>query len=396
VTNRITDQMPPGARVEACTLVLGPLGQVWRAGGQTDGLLGAAPRELAGRHIRELLGEDDRRRLYEAMSSAVPAGGRRRFRCELVGGNGAVPVELALEPGGHGKEGNIETWVLKCARLSSLNERVWEPRPRQDSTESAQESAVDVAAPAGLDLSSRELERALRHGEFDLDLQPIVDLENGQSVGYEALVRWAHPVLGRVPAAAFLPAVEAAGLMASLGRVVLDRGLEQLVGWGGHEPEHGITVNVAPSDLVRRGFVADVAQAVKNAGVDPRQVMLEFKEEALSIDADELYGVLARLRDVASVKTAIDDFGNRHSSLTALTLPIDVIKLDRRVTTRALESRHNRAVLGGLMDLSRTFGTYVIGEGIENSSQLEVLEAVGCHYGQGYLLGRPSPATEPR
>ncbi len=317
------------------------------------------------------------------------------MRCELVGARGTVPVELTIEP-----ESVItrrgEQWVVRCEAVDDAG-----------TTDDLLLSSLADPAPVGvepagsgvrddLDLSPAAIERALLSGEFDLDFQPIVDLATGQPVGYEALVRWVRQDLRRVPAGVFLSAVEDAGLMPNLSRHVLERGLERLAGWAGDAPERGITVNVAPSDLARRGFVLDVVRIVADANVDPQRLVLEFTEEALRLDPDGLAGTLTRLRDIAGVQLALDDFGTVRSSLAALTLPVDVLKLDRSVTTQALASSRSRAVLSRLMDMSAATGTYVIGEGVEDRSQLQMLEEVGCHYAQGYLLGRPGPTTSGR
>jgi EAL domain-containing protein (putative c-di-GMP-specific phosphodiesterase class I) len=373
---------------------MGTLGQIRLAGGETDALLGTPPRELAGADIGAFLNPVDRRSFFDELR-AIDGTRARRLRCELVGARGTVPVELTIEP-----ESVItrrgEQWVVRCEALDDAG-------TTDDLLLSSLADPGPVGAePAGsgarddLDLSPSAIERALLSGEFDLDFQPIVDLATGQPVGYEALVRWVRQDLRRVPAAVFLSAVEDAGLMPNLSRHVLERGLERLAGWAGDAPERGITVNVAPSDLARRGFALDVGRIVADANVDPQRLVLEFTEEALRLDPDGLAGTLTRLRDIAGVQLALDDFGTVRSSLAALTLPVDVLKLDRSVTTQALASSRSRAVLSRLMDMSAATGTHVIGEGVEDRSQLQMLEEVGCHYAQGYLLGRPGPATSGR
>ena len=336
-----SDRAATARRARGCTFVMGTLGQIRLAGGETDALLGTPPRELAGADIGAFLNPVDRQGFFDELR-AIDGTRARRMRCELVGARGTVPVELTIEP-----ESVItrrgEQWVVRCEAVDDAG-----------TTDDLLLSSLADPAPVGvepagsgarddLDLSPAAIERALLSGEFDLDFQPIVDLATGQPVGYEALVRWVRQDLRRVPAGVFLSAVEDAGLMPNLSRHVLERGLERLAGWAGDAPERGITVNVAPSDLARRGFVLDVVRIVADANVDPQRLVLEFTEEALRLDPDGLAGTLTRLRDIAGVQLALDDFGTVRSSLAALTLPVDVLKLDRSVTTQALASSRSRA-----------------------------------------------------
>ena len=369
---------------QSCTLVMGTLGHIRVAGGRTDLVMQADPRDLAGLDIGDFLSDDDRGRLFAALRQtvAVPL----RFRCNIRGRERTVPVELTLEATEPAARSG-ERWVLR-----------FEPFPEEPAERTVADEVPDqvVETPTNgaeaLDLSAASIERALRAGEFDLDYQPIVDLATGKTVGYEALVRWARPGHGRVAAGAFLPAVEAAGLMPNLSRLVLERSLRHLVTVGS-EDDSGITVNVAPSDLASRGFALDVEKIVADAGVDPHRLVLEFTEAALHQNPQDFPATLARLRDVAGVQLALDDYGNAFSTVSALSLPVDVIKLDRSVTTRARASERGATMLSTLMDLSRATGALVIGEGVEKPSELRLLEAAGCQYAQGYLLGRPRPAN---
>ena len=370
---------------QSCTLVMGTRGHIRVAGGRTDVVLQADPRELAGLDIGDFLSEADRSRLFAALRQ-VTGSQPLRIRCEMRGRERPVPVELTLEATDPGRSG--ERWVLRCEPVGSG------ARARADV-----EAVAVVPAPPpngatdSLDFSVPAIERALCAGEFDLDYQPIVDLLTGRTVGYESLVRWVRPGVGRVPAGAFIPAVEDAGLMPNLSRLVLERSVGRLAEAGADGDSTGITVNVAASDLARRGFAVDVGKIVTDAGIDPHRLVLEFTEEALRLDPEGFPATLARLRDVAGVQLALDDYGTALSTVSALALPVDVIKLDRSVTTQARASERGATILARLMDLSRAAGALVIGEGVEKPSELRLLEKVGCDYAQGYLLGRPRPAS---
>jgi EAL domain-containing protein (putative c-di-GMP-specific phosphodiesterase class I) len=355
---------------EGCTLVLGRLGNVRRALGDTR-LLGLEPGDLVGAPIVDLLDLPDRERLFEAMRGSFLRGNRTTVRCEVPVADGVVGVDLIVEPSR--TDGRVEQWFVRC-------------QPSRRSTEALERARLDLCGWA--------IDRGLRSGEFDLDFQPTVELATGATIGYEGFVRWARPGFGRLPAGRFLPAVEASGLMARLGRAVLERGVEQLAAWARTSPLTGLSLNVSPAEVARPGFAADVAKAVANAGIDPDRLVLELATGALRTDADELVRAMARLRRLTGVRLAVDDFGVTGALVPAHALPIDILKLDRSLTAMAARSPAQRALLGNLISLTRSLGTVVVGAGIESAAEREVLTAVGCEFGQGYLLGRPGPIDD--
>jgi EAL domain-containing protein (putative c-di-GMP-specific phosphodiesterase class I) len=326
------------------------------------------PRDLVGARIGDLLRRVDRERLFGVMREAYLGGIRRRLECELVGERGPVDVEVEVEASRTAQ--GIERWVLRCQP-----NRTWQ----------------QTSAWARAELRSWAVEHALRAGEFDLDYQPIVAVATRATVGYEALVRWARPGVGRIPASEFLPAVESAGLMTRLSREVLERAVERLAAWAPSNPWHELSVNVSPADIVRPGYANDVAGAVANAGIDPRRLVLEFASRPLRSDPEELAQAMARLQRIVGVRLAIDDYGAPGAGAPANALPIDVLKFDRSVTVAATRSAEHRMLLGSLVSMVRSSGRTVIGTGVESDEQVEALAAIGCEYAQGYLLGQPSP-----
>jgi EAL domain-containing protein (putative c-di-GMP-specific phosphodiesterase class I) len=365
-----------------CTLVVGRLGLVRLAGGDTDRVLGVAPRELAGRHLKELLASADRTHLVDLMGRRLAGGGDDLDRA-LAGVTVPGAVLVALDAS-RSADGEIASWVLRFAARSGA---------------SSDRSAGPPAAPAQLgegrlpDLSPARLERALRHGELDLDLQPIIDLRTGLPDEFEALVRWQLPGGARLPAAAFIHAVEAAGLMGRLTRIVLERSLEQLARWTGHTSDRRLAVNVTADELARPEFGRMVTTLVGGAGIDPGRLVLELGQDSAVSDPDAVSRACAHLRDIVGVRLAIDGFSTRRSSLAALDLPIDVIKLDPATSASAAGSDREATVLATLAELCRTLDIAVVGKGIEDRDQLDALRRAGCSHGQGFLLGRPSPSS---
>lgn len=355
---------------DECTLVLAPLGVVHRAGGDARRLLGVEPRRLVGVGIVDLVRPADRVPLYEAMRAAVLRHRPGSVRCQPAIRTAVDSIELDLTPR-----------LIEGGKVGS-----WVVRVRECDVPGVGITLGDTSA-----LRSWAIERGLRTGEFDLDLQPIVNVADRQTVGFEALVRWARPGLGRVPASQFLPAVEAAGLMSELGLKVLDLAVQRLSLWAVTSPERDLSVNVSPSELLRPGFVEDVASIVENGGIDPQRLTLEFAFNPISADQLELAHVMSRLHNVAGVKLAIDDYAAPGMYSPANVLPVDVLKFDRSITDAVTRSAHHRLLLGSLVALVRSAGREVIATGVESDEQIQAVADIGVNFAQGYLLGAPEP-----
>jgi EAL domain-containing protein (putative c-di-GMP-specific phosphodiesterase class I) len=189
----------------------------------------------------------------------------------------------------------------------------------------------------------------------------------------------------------FIPLAEATGLIVPLGRWVLREACRRAASWNatGDEPI-GITVNVAALQLRHPAFVADVGAALQETGLAADLLTLELTEsDVLELEAaSRTLGMLKQL----GVHLAIDDFGTGYSSLSYLAaLPIDVIKIDRSFVT-ALGADSGAAIASTIVAIGRTLNVETVAEGIEELSQLEVLRALGCGFGQGFLFARPVPA----
>jgi EAL domain-containing protein (putative c-di-GMP-specific phosphodiesterase class I) len=366
--------------VAECTVVVGPMGDVRSAGGQTDEVLGVAARELAGSHLRDLLSRPDRGRLFDLMREAL-AGAPPALGNHLGSGRGGSNAVVSVVPMEANGDGHVESWVLRFA-LAARPPAIIGPRPP---------AVEDDLRPE--DLSPAAIERALRDERFGLDLQPVIDLETGEPAECEALVRWLTPGGDRLPAGGFIEAIEKAGLMSRLTDYVLERSLDQLSDWSGELGSRRITVNVAAADLVQKNFADRVEKLVANAGVDPSRLVLEFGHDLLKVDLDTLERIFADLRNGAGVRLGIDQSTARRSPLTAFCLGVDAVKLDPSASLHAAGSTIDASILAMFTDLCRTSGIDVIGTGIEVQEQLDALQRAGCSHGQGYLLGRPSPST---
>jgi len=234
--------------------------------------------------------------------------------------------------------------------------------------------------------------RAVDEGEFRLAYQPIVELATGETVGFEALVRWEHPSRGLVAPAEFIAVAEETGLIEAIGDLVLRTAVAEAVGW----PHSGIyiSVNVSPRQLRRSGFAERVDEVLTTAGLPAERLMLELTESALTRGSDHTWGELAVLRD-RGVRLAIDDFGTGFSSLSYLEqTPIGVIKMDKSFVDSLVLSDRQRTVVDGIVSMARNLGLQVVAEGIESSAERDLLAEMSCPYGQGYLYSPPLTSAE--
>lgn len=236
------------------------------------------------------------------------------------------------------------------------------------------------------------LVRAIDEGAFRLAYQPIVELRTGQTVGFEALVRWEHPSRGLVSPAEFIAVAEETGLIEAIGGLVLRTAVAEAAGWP--RTDVYISVNVSPRQLQRSGFAQRVDEALAAAGLPAERLMLELTESALDRGAEDAWGELAELRD-RGVRLAIDDFGTGFSSLSYLEqTPIGAIKMDKSFVDSLVLSERQRTVVEGIVSMAHKLDLQVVAEGVESTAARDLLVQMGCPYGQGYLYSTPLTSAE--
>ncbi|MYL83822.1 EAL domain-containing protein [Desulfovibrio aerotolerans] len=253
------------------------------------------------------------------------------------------------------------------------------------------EPAIAQKAQARLNLRNK-LKRAIARREFVLHFQPIVAMATGAHVHYEALVRWNRPK-ALVQPAQFIEFAENEGLINHIGRQVFDMAFAQLRDWAGEGVPATMAVNVSRSQFLEEDFVEDLLARATRHGVAPSRMVLEITESLLITDSAAAKVVLARL--IASgFRIAVDDFGVGYSSLSVLVeYPVQIVKLDKSLI-RPLEcDPRARAMVSGFIALFQSLGLEVVAEGVETAVQHEFLAAAGCNLGQGWLYGKPMPAT---
>jgi diguanylate cyclase (GGDEF)-like protein len=240
-----------------------------------------------------------------------------------------------------------------------------------------------------------DLAIAVAAGQLRLEYQPVADLRTGEILGVEALVRWQHPTLGLLAPAEFIPLAEETGDIDAIGCWVLDTATRQVAGWRQTMPHCEnlwVAVNLSAFQLPNPQSLAAIQRILADPAVQADKVVLEVTETALAIGIDGGIASLNTLKGFG-VRIAIDDFGTGFSSLSSLAgLPVDILKIDRSFVSGQASVTPSVPMLEGILGLANKLSLAVVAEGIEEPEQLDLLDTLGCHMGQGYLLARPAPA----
>jgi diguanylate cyclase (GGDEF)-like protein len=241
-----------------------------------------------------------------------------------------------------------------------------------------------------------ELRGAAARGELVLEYQPVMHLARNEMVGVEALVRWQHPVHGRIPPLEFIPLAEESGSIKQIGAWVLEQACRQALAWDAEHPLSPplhIAVNLSPRQLVDDGLVEMVRKMLEQLAIDPARVTLEVTESALCADTEMMISKLDQLKALG-VRLAIDDFGTGYSSLSFLRrLPVDILKIDKSFVDGIAREPEEWALTTAIVRLATSLGKQTLAEGVELGEQLAHLRALSCELGQGYLFDRPLPAA---
>jgi diguanylate cyclase (GGDEF)-like protein/PAS domain S-box-containing protein len=237
-----------------------------------------------------------------------------------------------------------------------------------------------------------DIARALANEEFFVEYQPIVDLGTHSLLGVEALVRWRHPDLGVLMPGRFIQVAEECGQIVKLGRWVLRRACREMRAWRGSVAGGAslrVAVNISGRHLQHGDLVQDVAQALKESGLEPGNLVIELTESTIMHNTEANLGRLRQLKDLG-VRLAIDDFGTGYSSLSYLhRFPIDILKIDQSFVNRLTNTYNGPELARAVITLGETLGLDTVAEGIELEPQVTALLALGCVAGQGFLFATP-------
>jgi diguanylate cyclase (GGDEF)-like protein len=237
----------------------------------------------------------------------------------------------------------------------------------------------------------RDLARGLLDGEFYLEYQPIVAVENGEVRSLEALLRWRHPERGLITPDVFIPLAEKTGIIGAIGKWVVQQACASAATWPGLT---GVSVNVSGDQFKDPSFVTHILDCLADTGLAPERLTLEVTEAAFSVEIDLVCRSLAELRS-SGVRIALDDFGTGFSSINNLRLfPLDEVKIDRSFARQMLETSQGAKLVDLMHKLSQTFQIRTTIEGIETKSQLDFIKLLGIGAAQGFLFSKPFAAAD--
>ena len=235
-----------------------------------------------------------------------------------------------------------------------------------------------------------DLSAAIEEEQFELYLQPRLDIATQQIKSYEALIRWNHPVKGLIMPGDFIPVAEQSNRIVAIGEWVLRRACA--IASADLEDER-ISVNVSPLQFREKDFVETVRTTLEAASLDPSRLEIEITENVLIDDDKHALRILKELKGLG-VRVALDDFGTGYSSLGYLSrFPFDAIKIDRTFVQAIQQTENALAIVETIVRLGRALGMAIVAEGVETIEELQLLAGEGCNEIQGYLVGRPEPLS---
>ncbi len=256
------------------------------------------------------------------------------------------------------------------------------------------DSAMHADAVKRLHLET-DLRKALDLDEFRVHYQPLVSLQDGQIVGFEALTRWQRPQ-GIVMPGEFIAVADEIGITLPINRQLLRESCEQLCLWQALFPSKAplsISANITTRQFTQPDLAEEIGEILRETGIDPRCVVLEITENIAMADAERSAVVLSQLKALG-VRLSIDDFGTGYSSLSRLRrFPVDILKIDRTFVSGMDQDEDTRQIVRIIVILAHSLGLRVVAEGIENQKQVVALKRLGCEWGQGYLFSKPADAA---
>ena len=304
-----------------------------------------------------------------------------------VGGH-SIHLNISIGVAAFPKDSADADALLQCAETAMLEAK------KSGSGFLAHQHPIDLASARKLQLDSM-LRAAVQANELQLFYQPLVETGTERIVGAEALLRWEHAIEGFISPEEFVPAAEESGLMVEIGRFVIETACRQLREWldQGAEPIR-IAINLSLCQLVRGDVVSVVERCLREFNLAPVSLEFELSERGVLNRHPEVIKKVHMLKALG-VRIAIDDFGTGDASIGYLKdLPVDVIKIDRSYVSGANRTARDAAIAAGIVALAGCLQTSVVGEGVENVEQLEMLRDWGCEECQGFHFSAALPPAE--
>lgn len=399
IAARLADAEGPDGPLVALLLSVSRYDAINAAFGRATG---DAVLQAVARRIELNFKEDDRRRLVARMAGAEfavilapPAtlGDGRFLAGELVEAisrpfvSGDHVITLACRAGiAVAQEGDEAAALLRRASVALAEAK---------GADSAPVRVLEAGAESVTEREGRlevDLRRALDRDEIEIRFQPQVAVASGEIVGAEALARWNHPDYGELGALTLFRAAERSDYLAQLSDHVQRKAIRAAAAWPAALAGLRLSVNITAADILRPGFAAQFIALVAESGFDPGRLTVEVTESGLIDDLGGAADLLAELRR-GGLRVAIDDFGTGYSNLAYLkALPLDYLKIDKRLSQDIAGSMRDRIVVRSVIDMARSLGLDVVAEGVETDEQLGLLAEEGCTLYQGFLCAPPVKA----
>ncbi|MDX2495409.1 MAG: EAL domain-containing protein [Desulfuromusa sp.] len=251
--------------------------------------------------------------------------------------------------------------------------------------------SLNVKAKERLEFEN-DVRKAVKNEEFTLFYQPQISIVDGSIIGAEALTRWKHESRGMVSPAEFIPAIEELGLIIPFTDWVISQTGKQQAAWQqGGLPTTRVAINISSKNFIHQNIPGKITEMLQVNNLNPQFLELELTESVLAEQSVETIAVLQQMKDLG-LSISVDDFGTGYSSLVYLkAFPIDILKIDRFFIKDILTSHQDAAIVKAIIAMAQSMEIKVVAEGIEEKEQFDLLQKMGCDYGQGFLF---SPAVQ--
>ena len=360
---------------------------------------GDAVLQAAARRIERIVDPDNRRRMVARLAGAefavLLAAPTSLSEGRFIAGQLVEAIGRPFMSGDHVITLGSRAGVIASApgdATASLLRRASAALVEAKASDAGPIRVVDASAQSETLLGDQleiDLRRALDQDEIEILFQPQVAVATGRIEGAEALARWRHPVFGELGATTLFNVAERSDYLAQLSNHVQRKAVTAAAAWPEALARLRVSVNVTAADIVRPGFASQFLDLVDDSGFDRGRLTVEVTEGGLIEDLNSAAYLLARLRE-GGLRVAIDDFGTGYSSLAYLkALPLDYLKIDKRLCEDITGSPRDRIVVRSVIDMARSLGLGVIAEGVETEEQLTLLAEEGCNLYQGFLCSRP-------
>lgn len=241
-----------------------------------------------------------------------------------------------------------------------------------------------------------DIREAIDWNEFEPYFQPILQLENNELRGFEALARWQSRKRGFVYPNDFIPLAEETDLILEIDLQIIEASCKQVRYWQNifNDDQLYVSCNLFCKQFFSQSLPSDIANILKKTGLSPKNLRIELTERALLENADVVLANMQALKEMG-VKLLLDDFGTGYSSLSYLhRFPLDVLKIDRSFINNVHEHDNHRAIIKTIIDLATNLQMATVGEGIENIADAQLLQQMDCLYGQGFYFAKPMSALD--